>query len=147
MKKIYILLILFIMLFFCSYEPAIAQVPECSHLHDVYQNLYVQDTSPKGFSKPTKIWNVSTKGKFVFRGSFNENVTYYSNYLFSGKNKYTMYFENQATKALKISVLSDKNKLIKTINLSSKQKCSFSLEYSNSFYIKIYGKSFNGYIK
>ena len=45
---------------------------------------------PNSASRPTKVWNLATKGKYNFKGTIkNAGTTLYTNYKFKGKTKYT----------------------------------------------------------
>lgn len=49
--------------------------------------------SPYSTSTPTERWNLANKGQYDFSGSAGHS-TLFSNYLFTGKNKVTIYVEN-----------------------------------------------------
>jgi hypothetical protein len=44
-------------------------------------------------TRPTKVWNIKTKGKYSFSGTPGSQ-TLYTNYKFKGKTSYTFYVKN-----------------------------------------------------
>ena len=61
---------------------------------------------PNSASRPTKVWNIATKGKYNFRGTIkNAGTTLYTDYKFKGKNNYTFVVKNTGNSILTVKAI------------------------------------------
>lgn len=56
---------------------------------------------PFGIGRPSKIWNVRTKGAYTFSGS-THSQTLYTNYKFKGKTSYTVKVNNTSSNPITV---------------------------------------------
>lgn len=122
----------------------------------VTPNVGVSYVSPeetietRGTSRPSKVWNIKSKGQYDFAGSSHyQNL--YTNYKFTGKTSYKVYVENTGDNPITVTA----KRLTKTYGstkISAGKTGSF--EFSNiksdtEFYIVFEGNgySFSGYVK
>lgn len=122
----------------------------------VTPNVGVSYVSPedtietRGTSRPSKVWNIKSKGQYVFSGSSHyQNL--YTNYKFTGKTNYKVYVKNTGNNPITVTA----KRLTKTYGstkISAGKTGSF--EFSNiksdtEFYIVFEGNeySFSGYVK
>lgn len=108
--------------------------------------------STMGIAHPSKIWNISKKGKYNFSGKASDGSTLYTNYLFKGKNNYKIYVKNTGKTAITVTARRTLKKYATT--KISKGK-SAVIEFSNiksdtKFYIVFEGGkgyAFEGNVK
>lgn len=122
----------------------------------VTPNVGVSYVSPeetietRGTSRPSKVWNINSKGQYDFAGSSHyQNL--YTNYKFTGKTSYKVYVENTGDNPITVTA----KRLTKTYGstkISAGKTGSF--EFSNiksdtEFYIVFEGNgySFSGHVK
>ena len=118
-------------------------------------NLGVSDVCPddegaqvQSVSRPTKVWNIKTKGKYNFSGDPGSQ-TLYTNYKFKGKTSYTFYVKNTGKYAMTVKA----KRLTKTyastkISSGKSASVTFSnIKSDTEFYLTFSGSSFSGYIK
>lgn len=105
---------------------------------------------PNSASRPTKVWNLATKGKYNFRGTIkNAEKTLYTNYKFKGKTNYTFVVKNTGNSILTVKA---KRKAhiyaTATIKAGKTRTVNFSnIKAATEFYLAFDGSSFSGYIK
>jgi len=104
-------------------------------------------------SKPSNIWNISSKGKYNFEG-VSYHQTLYTNYKFTGKTSYKIYVNNTGDNKIKVkatngvttyastTVGAGKTATLPISGLSKSTKFYISFSTNNS-----YSYSFYGYIK
>ncbi|WP_301109404.1 hypothetical protein [Sporosarcina sp.] len=132
--------------------------------HETQENIGVNDVEPGignkdliipyGTSKPTSIWNLSTKGRYPFRGSSNSS-TLYTDYLLTGKSSAKIIVNNTDHQySLKFKVKRKDLLLDSTIGgpyeipLGKSISVTLSLNKSSNYYIEFTGpNNFNGYIE
>lgn len=105
---------------------------------------------PNSASRPTKVWNLATKGKYTFKGTIkNAGTTLYTNYKFKGKTNYTFVVKNTGDSILTVKA---KRKAYTyttaTVKAGKTKTVSFSnIQAATEFYLAFDGSSFSGYIK
>lgn len=132
--------------------------------HETQENIGVNDVEPGignkdlittyGTSKPTSIWNLSTKGRYPFRGSSNSS-TLYTDYLLTGKSSAEIFVNNTDHQySLKFRVKQKDLIFDKTVGgpyevpLGRSGTVTVSLNKSSNYYIEFTGpNNFNGYIE
>lgn len=101
-------------------------------------------------SRPTKSWNIPTKGQYDFAG-VSKGTTMYTNYTFKGKTSYTVKINNKSSNSLTVKA----KRLTKTyastkISGGKSATIQFSnIEKATEFYVTFDGvsMSFDGYVK
>lgn len=105
---------------------------------------------PNSASRPTKVWNLATKGKYNFKGTIkNAGTTLYTNYKFKGKTSYTFVVKNTGNSILTVKAKRKAHTYAtETIKAGETRTVSFSnIKASTEFYLAFDGSSFSGYIK
>ena len=118
----------------------------------------VQDDSldsemlPNSTSRPgsDKIWNIAKKGKYSFAGE-SYYQTLYTNYRFTGKNKYTVHVVNKSKEPLEVTA----RRILKVytvVKVGRGATVNFNvsdIKKSTDFYLVFEGsgQKFSGYIK
>lgn len=108
---------------------------------------------PYGTSKPSSIWNLSTKGRYSFKGSSNSS-TLYTDYLLTGKSSVNIFVKNTDHQySLKFKVKRKDLLLDNTIGsyvvpLGKSGTVNLTLNKSSNYYIEFTGpNNFSGYIQ
>lgn len=101
-------------------------------------------------SRPSKVWNIATKGKYSFKGVIKKSGTVlYTDYKFKGKTQYSFLVKNTGDATLTVKA----KRLTKTytttkIKAGGSAKVSISsIQASTEFYLTFEGSSFSGYIQ
>ena len=105
---------------------------------------------PNSASRPTKVWNLATKGKYNFKGTIkNAGTTLYTNYKFKWKTKYTFVGKNTGNSILTVKAKRKAHTYAtETIKAGKTRTVSFSnIKAATEFYLAFDGSSFSGYIK
>ncbi len=105
---------------------------------------------PNSASRPTKVWNLATKGKYNFKGTIkNAGTTLYTNYKFKGKTKYTFVVKNTGNSILTVKAKRKSHTYTtETIKSGKTRTVSFSnIKAATEFYLVFDGSSFSGYVK
>jgi len=105
---------------------------------------------PNSASRPTKVWNIATKGKYNFRGTIkNAGTTLYTDYKFKGKNNYTFVVKNTGNSILTVKAKRKAHTYATaTIKAGKTRTVNFSnIQAATEFYLAFDGSSFSGYIK
>ncbi len=103
-----------------------------------------------GTSRPTKVWDISSKGQYDFGGS-THGQTLYTNYKFKGKTSYTIKINNTGKNTITVKA----KRLTKTyattkVSGGKSATIQFSdIKKDTEFYITFDGSNiaFNGYVK
>ena len=107
-----------------------------------------EDLQTKSVNRPSKVWNIASKGKYTFSGNPGSQ-TLYTNFKFKGKTSYTFYVKNSG----KYSMTVKAKRLTKTyastrISAGKSASVTFSnIKKDTEFYLTFEGSSFSGYIK
>ena len=109
--------------------------------------------TPFSMSKPSNIWNLSSKGRYNFSGATEYNLLY-TNYLFTGKKSVTLYIKNTSgTYDLDVSfkekkLLSDTTVWGADIRIGKAVTIPLTLNSSSNYYLVAnYPGKFEGYIE
>ena len=103
--------------------------------------------------KPSKTWDLSSKGKYSFSGS-SQAATLYTNYLFTGKTSVTIKINNNKNKDVTVKyrrkdLIFDNTIYTVTIKPNESEEFTINnLDKSNKYYISFSGScDVDGYIK
>lgn len=105
---------------------------------------------PNSANRPTKVWNLATKGKYRFKGTIKSTEkALYSNYTFKGKPSYTFVVKNTGNSILTVKAKRKSHTYAtETIKAGKTRTVSFSnIKAATEFYLAFDGSSFSGYIK
>ena len=102
----------------------------------------------KGVSTPTKVWDISKKGKYNYSGDPG-GQTLYTNYKFKGKTSYTFYVKNTGKYPLTVKA-KRKTKTYASTKVSAGKSATVTfsnIKKTTEFYMTFKGSKFKGYIK
>lgn len=115
---------------------------------DVGVSTKCPDIEERSTNRPSKVWNIKTKGRYDFSGTANVS-TLYTNYQFTGKSSYTVYVKNTGKYPITVTA----KRLLKTyastkISAGKSGTITFSnINSDTDFYVVFQGSSFSGYVK
>lgn len=130
-------------------------VPMVSHAQEesTQPNIGVSEICPdmtidtRGTSRPSKVWNIKSSGKYSFAGSAN-TVTIYTNYKFKGKTEYKVNVKNTGKYALTVKAKT-LTKTYGSTKISAGKSGSFTfsnIKSTTEFYLTFEGSEFTGSI-
>ena len=103
----------------------------------------------RGLSRPSQVWNVGTEGRCSFSGEASRS-NLYSEYVFTGKSKYTYSVRNWHDEELTIKIKKDNllGSTIETIIIPGNTRKTYTITTSDDFYFVYYAPvDATGYIE
>lgn len=110
------------------------------------------EISPYSTVKPSKVWNLETKGTYKFHGT-NIMDTLYSNYMFTGVTRVRIHIENTGSKSIMVRLLKSQTGIDfavtkNTVEAGESLTWTAKVEKNRKYILRFeHGSSFSGYIE